>query len=450
MGGRITGVIFFLFWLGISGTITYLFSIGIHKEVQTGGSPWMYALLLFPLSFVLIGIWGMVMSLRGGGDSGGVSGRFGQTAKTELSKGTSLGGVLFGLPFFLAGMGVMIFMCIVPMVKSVLAMNWERIPATVTESRMKTNYDSDGNTYKAIIKFRYRYQGREYESDSYDFISFVSTSDRKGVQRKLDAAPAGSDQTAYVNPGNPEEAVLSVRLSWFYLFGFLFGGIFAAVGGGIIFAMLTGYRPGKVRKRTATLPRETTPGPMILKSRSGGPVGRFIGILIFTVLWCGVVYFLFQQDAPGFFKAVFGFFGVVMILVTGHAFLALFNPRLRMEAENREVPVGGSLAVNWMLSGSSNKIKEFTVSLVGQEEATYRRGTSSYTDRETFFEHKLLDLQSGGGAGGGNVTLKIPERTMYTWKAPNNKIVWLLKVKGVIEKWPDIKEEYEIQVVPAS
>ncbi|MCA9394233.1 MAG: DUF3592 domain-containing protein [Candidatus Omnitrophica bacterium] len=448
MGGRIAGIIFFVFWLGISGTVSYLFSTGIHKEVQNGASPWMYAILLFPISFVLIGIWGMVMSLRGGGDGGGISSRFQQTAKTELGKGTSLGGVLFGLPFFLAGMGIMIFMCIVPVVKSVLAMSWERIPATVTESQMKTNYDSDGNTYKAVIKFRYRYQGQEYESDSYDFISFVSTSDRKGVQRKLDAAPVGSEQSAYVNPGRPDEAVLSVRLSWFYLFTFIFGAIFAAVGGGIIFAMLTGFRPGKVSKRAVPQPRDLTSGPVLLKSRSGGPMLRFVGILIFTAIWCGVVYLLFQKDAPGLFKGIFGFFGLLMILATGHAFLALFNPRVRLETESKYVPVGGTLAVNWLLTGNGNKIKEFTVSLVGQEEATYRRGTSTYTDRETFYEHNLVDHASGA-VGGGNVTLKVPDGTMYTWKASNNKIVWLIKVNGVIEKWPDIKEEYEIEVIPA-
>ncbi|MBZ0167323.1 MAG: DUF3592 domain-containing protein, partial [Candidatus Omnitrophica bacterium] len=170
MGSRIYGVLFFLFWLAISGTCTYLFTSGIHKEVQSGSSVWMYAILLFPASFVLIGVWGMVMSLRGHQGADGIKGRFGQTSKTELSKGSSIGGVLFGLPFFVAGAGIMIFMAIVPTVKSVMAMNWERVPARITESRMKTNHDSDGNTYKAIIKFEYRYQGQHYQSDSYDFL----------------------------------------------------------------------------------------------------------------------------------------------------------------------------------------------------------------------------------------------------------------------------------------
>lgn len=449
MGARIGGIIFFLFWLGISGTITVIFSTGIHKEVQNGASPWMYAVLVFPLSFVLIGIWGMVMSVSGAGGAESVRDRFQPRSKTELSKGAGIGGVLFGLPFFLAGLGIMLFMSIVPMVKSVLAMSWERIPATVTESRMKTNYDSDGDTYKAIVQFRYRYQGQEYTSDTYDFVSFVSTSNRKGVQRKLDSAPVGSEQLAYVNPRKPAEAVLSVRLSWFYLFTFLFGAIFTAVGGGIIFAVVTGYRPGKFRKGRVPRPRDMQTGPVVLKSRYGGPVLKFVGILIFTCIWCGVVYLLFQKDAPGFFKGVFGFFGAVMILATGHAFLGLFNPRIRLEVDNPYVPVGGSIALSWMLTGSSSKIKEFTVTLVGQEEATYRRGTSSYTDREAFLERTLVEHKDGAVGQNGSLTVKIPDQTMYTWKAPNNKILWLLKVQGVIEKWPDIKEEFEIEVVPA-
>lgn len=428
--------------------MAYFFSIGIHKEVQGGASPWMYFILLFPLSFVGIGIWGIVMSVSEG-VNGDVAGRFQQRSKTELSKGSSIGGVLFGLPFFLAGMGILIFMSLVPATKSILAMNWERIPATVIESRMKTSHDSDGDTHKAIVKFRYRYEGMQYTSDTYDFISFISTSDRKGVQKKVDSAPRGSEQLAYVNPRKPQEAVLSVKLSWFYLFTFIFGGIFAAVGGGIIFAVTTGYRPGKTKTIKEQI-QNSPMGPVVLKSRYGGPLVKFIGIFIFTVIWCGVVYLLFQKDAPGIFKGVFGISAILLVAVTGHSFLALFNPRIRLEMESSYVPLGGDVSLEWSFTGNSTKISHYSVILIGQEEATYRRGTSSYTDREPFFEKCLIENKGGVRASRGSFRVQIPQDSMYTWKASNNKIIWLLKVKGVIEKWPDIKEEYEIQVLPAA
>lgn len=442
---QIPAFLFSLIWLAFSMALTGIFTYGVHQEVQQkGGSPWLYAVLLFPLCFVMIGLWMLVVSFREKTDSAG-EGRF--QAKTEIPKSGVVGAFLFALPFFLSGLAVMIFFSIVPVVKTIQAMNWENVPAEVIYSEIKTNEDSDGDTYKPDVHFRYSYDGYTYESDTYDFQSF-STSSYESARKKVSSVPVGSRPMAYVNPRNPQEAVLSVRLSWIYLLTFVFGGIFAAVGGFIIFAVTTGMWKSGWSKKTPAPVQTVSTGPQILKSRSGGPTTRFVGILVFTLIWNGVVYFLFRQDAPFFFKLVFGVVGLLLIWAVIHGFLALFNPRLEMEVDTRAVSLGESFRLKWRILGKSLNIKRFTIALIGQEEATYRRGTSTSTDRQIFYEEKVLDQSEGIREEAGSLSISIPPLTMYSWKSTNNRIVWFVKVSGEIEKWPDIGEEYEITALP--
>lgn len=440
---QISGLVFSLIWLAISGGLVVIFTIGVYQEVQKGGSIWWATVLLFPLCFVMIGLWILFASFQKNIDGEGDN-RF--QAKTEIPRSGAIGAFLFGLPFFLAGVCVMIFFSIVPTVKTIQAMNWERVPAEVIHSQVETHEDSDGDTYKTDVRFRYSYDGYMYESDTYDFQLF-STSGYESIRKKVDSVPVGSRPTAYVNPRNPQEAVLSVRLSWVYLFTFLFGAVFAFIGGIIIFAVTIGRLNATLSKKTPAFVQAST-GPQILKSRTGGPATRFVGILVFTLIWNGAVYFLFRSDAPFFFKLIFGVVGLLLIWAVVHAFLALFNPRLEVEVDNRNVRLGGSLRLKWKILGKSLNIKNFTIALIGQEEADYRRGTSTCTDRHVFYEDKVLDQAEGVREDAGALSISIPAQTMYSWKSTSNRIIWLIKVTGRIEKWPDIGEEYEIVVLP--
>jgi len=446
---KIYGAFFFLIWLGISGGITFLFGKGVLEEIQRGGSPWMGFILLFPLCFVMIGVWGLITSLKPEDPepSPNLPGfPKQQKSKTEFEKSTAIGAFLFGLPFFLAGMGVIIFLSLVPTARTLMAYQWAPVPAKIISNTVKTNHDADGNTYKADVTFEYSYDLQTYTAKTYDFMNF-STGGYKSIRKKINAAPAGSTQTAYVNPNKPQEAVLSRRLSWIYLFTFLFGSIFAAVGGAIIFGTLTGGPKGNIHRRT--LPkRKIAHGPVRLKPKSGGPMVRFIGILIFTIIWNGVVVILFVKDAPILFKIVFPFFGVITIVATIHSCLALFNPRPELEAATDQIGLGESFNLRWSIKGKTNQIEHLTIKLIGQEEATYRRGTDTRTDRHIFHEGTVADYPAGIQINTGNHTVNVPRETMHSWDSANNKIVWLLKINGTIAKWPDINEEYTITVLP--
>jgi hypothetical protein len=49
---------------------------------------------------------------------------------------------------------------------------------------------------------------------------------------------------------------------------------------------------------------------------------------------------------------------------------------------------------------------------------------------------------------GGSARVTIPERTMHSFAAPHNKIVWVLRVLGDIPSWPDSEDEFVVTVAP--
>ena len=84
----------------------------------------------------------------------------------------------------------------------------------------------------------------------------------------------------------------------------------------------------------------------------------------------------------------------------------------------------------------------------GREEATYVRGTTTSTDRETFAIIRLIDTERHNEMAAGRTTLRIPPTTMHSFESANNKIVWVVKVHGEIPRWPDVEAEFEIRVSP--
>ena len=131
-----------------------------------------------------------------------------------------------------------------------------------------------------------------------------------------------------------------------------------------------------------------------------------------------------------------------------HQFLALFNPRVTLRLSSAAIPLGGVAELSWNVSGKREAIDAFKITLQGREEATYQRGTKTYTDKKIFYELKLISATQTTEIAKGNVGLIIPEDTMHSFEAQNNKIIWQLEVHGEIDRWPDIKQNHKITITP--
>ncbi len=183
---------------------------------------------------------------------------------------------------------------------------------------------------------------------------------------------------------------------------------------------------------------------------------KFIGVVLAAVFWNGIVsvFVVGTLRDPHVFRVLFmlPFVAVGLGLIAGavYQFLAMFNPRPALELSSDKVPLGGAAELRWSFDGQTSRIGEFSVTLRGVEEAKYRRGTSTYTDRNTFYEMELYRTSDAQEIASGQVGFVVPQDTMHSFEAENNKIIWNLNIHGDIKGWPDVKESFTINVVPGT
>ncbi len=406
-----------------------------------------------------------------------------KTAVSTVRKATTMSRgclVLFFSVFFLAGCGFFVLFFVIPIYGVLRARSWVETPCTIVSSEVKTHHDDEGETYSIYIVYNYTFDGRQYQSERYDF-AMGSSSGYKGKKRIVDQHPPGSQHVCYVDPNNPKEAVINRSFRGEFLIG-LFPLIFVAVGGiGMMWGLgVIGKRSRKPKPSTwqpqsvASLSDEAIDddrddflpdyegdipsGPVTLKAEYS-PVVKFIGALIFTLFWNGIVsVFVWQvvdshiNGRPEWFLTLFmipfvlvGLGGVGFV---GHSFLAIFNPRSVLTVDSAAAALGETIRVQWLLSGNVTSVRQLHIYLHGQEESKYRRGTSTYTDQETFAKLTIVDTTNPASIMQGEEDLTIPADSMHSFEANNNKINWSIEVHGEIGWWPDIKDSYPYVVLP--
>ena len=199
--------------------------------------------------------------------------------------------------------------------------------------------------------------------------------------------------------------------------------------------------------------------PAMLKPKQTrrSKLGVFALIALF---WNGIVsVFVFQLVSAaqhgrilwllGLFLIPFVLVGLFLVGVAVQQAMALSNPRPIITVRSSTIPLGDDLEVTWEIEGRLEKLRRLSIELEGREEATYRRGTSSVTDREVFAMIGVVQQLAPAIQGVGKGRVTIPERSMHSFDAPNNKIVWVLRVRGEVPSWPDSDDEFPVTVVPS-
>jgi hypothetical protein len=372
---------------------------------------------------------------------------------------------IFFLIFLLAGAAVLWFLFVRPALKVVKAQAWSAVDCTVVESQVEESSSDDGTTYRANVVTAYSFNGGEYRAGSYDFSGKVYSSGYDGKAKVVSQYPVGTRTTCYVNPEDPNEAVISRAFSATYLFG-LFGLLFFLPGlFGLIWVLSGGVktRTGLVKVDPAMPFGVTNPqgqdasGPVELKPQAT-PTGKFIGLLITSLFWNGIVgtisWFVIlkpEQKPEGCaiaFLAVFALIGLLLIYATIRQFLVLFNPRPRLTLSPASLGLGQTAYLQWRLTGPTGGLRRLKVTLEGKEEARYRRGTDTHTDCETFATLTLVDSTDSYEMASGSTSFAMPANTMPSFTAANNRVVWTMKAQLEIAGWPDSDEEFEILVQP--
>lgn len=403
------------------------------------------------------------------------------TRKAEKSKAGGPGClVLFFAVFGLAGLAFSSFFAFGAW-RSFKALSWRETPCTLEESAVRTHSDSDGSTYSIAVRYAYTVDGAAYQSERFNFLG-GSSSAYDSKAEWVAAHPAGTRMSCWIDPDDPAEAVLERGLSWEYLL-VLIPGVFVAVGlGGGIWAFRGWRRERAARAARAGGPRAAHPalhpgaapadlpgaaaseivprishGAVTLESTS--PVAKFFGLLAINAFWNGITGVFVWKVVEGWragagdgcltaFMVPFALVGLALLLSLPHQFLAMFNPRPRL-ALDRGLRLGEGARLSWRWRGRAGRIRRLKLVLTGVEQATYRRGTSTTTESKTFASIRLLDTDQPGTIPEGSIQITVPADTMHSFEATHNKILWRIDVAGEIPGWPDVAEQFPVDVGPA-
>ena len=342
------------------------------------------------------------------------------------------------------------------------ARGWEARDCEVLSSHVRRHDSDDGeDTYSIDIEYRYEVDGRVHTSDRYDFMG-GSSSGYAGKAAVVERHPPGATVTCWVDPEDPSQAVLDRSFRAVYLIG-LFPLVFLAIGVGGFFVWITSKRSAEPFKRAA-LEAEFRDaqqvGPKVLEPPVG-PVGKVVGALFIALFWNGIVsVFLYQEylawrhgeglafGCGTLFLIPFVLVGLLLVVVVFSAVLALVNPRPRLILDPRSPEVGDTATLRWELTGAVGRIRRWKILLRGLETRSSSDNDGA-THEETFYEETLLNTEQPLQMRQGSLTLTVPADQPPTARDSHRQTMWLLSVHGDIAFWPDVLEEFPLEVRPA-
>ncbi len=432
-------------------------------------SLWFGLVVFFPMIFVAIGAIGMfALWRRNPADSEAMARPISSNA--DPNRGGFFPVVFFGV-FAVMGLVFAYFLLVQPLMKILAARSWVPTDCAVISSGVGRHSGSKGgSTYSIDVLYQYRFKGKEYQSSRYKFMT-TSSSGYDGKAAIVSQLAPGTRTTCYVNPSDPQEAVLERGFTADLLFG-LIPLAFIVVGvGGFIFwrnkssrlnarvprIISTPLSAGRVAEAAANFPTPSIK-PIELKPAMR-PITQLFVMIFVMLFWNGIVSVFVYHCVDGWrrghgewfltlFMIPFVLIGLGIIGAVIYFFLGLFNPAPTIIVSSDAVPVGGSIDLQWRFSGRTAALRRVRILLEGVEQARYRRGTSTSTDTSKFHFTEIVNHTLHSDMISGNARVNIPATVVHTFDAPNNKIIWRLRVQGDIPMWPDVNQEFPITVLP--
>ena len=186
--------------------------------------------------------------------------------------------------------------------------------------------------------------------------------------------------------------------------------------------------------------------------------GLLAFLIPFSLLWNGFVMSTFVQKVRDYRAGdpswellvllLLVLAGLGLVLAVVYVLLVLSNPRPQVALTPGAVPLGGSVRIEWQLEGKADWIDTLTVTLEGREEAQYEAGSSTATASSTFVRVPVARADRLMGLRLGSAMVRVPEDAMHSFDADNNKVLWMVKIHGEIRRWPNLDEEFPLEVLP--
>jgi hypothetical protein len=359
--------------------------------------------------------------------------------------------------------------------------------AVVLDKRVEQRSDRDGNPVFAP-KARIHYEQAPDDVWTYD-IAGTTFSNAADAQGRLDRLTIGQTYPCWYDPMNPEAAVLVRGYSlWFWMLLLVPLG-FMLIGGGALAYLLWhwGRSPehqaargqlGRIdlfeemdarAKDYPTIPHDTdltnSPGTH-LKYRlpsSNSQGWRLLGATGVCAVWNGIVAVFIvlavRKHLHGEGDWRLDWLVVPFLLIGG--FLIYYFVRellivtgigqIFVEISDHPLLPGGRYEV-YMVQGGHLWLKAIDVFLECEEQAAYRQGTDTRTDRRVVHRQSLFHQENVETLPGQPLEtqceMHVPDTAMHSFTADNNLVQWKLTVRADAEGWPPFERSFRIVVYP--
>jgi hypothetical protein len=395
--------------------------------------------------------------------------------------------------FFVMGcafLAIILFTLVIPEWR----VNHEFLPntCTVQDKRIVEKEDEDG-VYRAEIQITHVVDGKPYPdiwTYSVENLSSVYSSGKEDKQEILDRFQIGTHVPCWYDPTDPDRVVL-VRgyLWWIYLVTSV-PMIFIIVGaGGMIYTIL---HWGKSAEHCAAISRRVQERDLLggglrneteypnvptgedITSSPGtklryrlpietSPGWALVGMLAACLFWNGIVgtmvFFAVRSFIAGKPEWMLTFFCVPFVGVGLFLIYCFFRQLLvttgigptLLEISDHPLRPGERYRLFLSQPGRLN-VNCLKLSLVCEEEATYRQGTDTRTETQTVFCRELYRRENFEIPQGIPLEVEpellVPEGVMHSFKSAHNRIQWTLVVEGDVAGWPDFKRAFPVIILP--
>jgi hypothetical protein len=182
-------------------------------------------------------------------------------------------------------------------------------------------------------------------------------------------------------------------------------------------------------------------------------------LALFALFWTGfsLVWTYLAWSSGGGAMALFGvpFILIGVALLVGAFWRTIAAVKIappKISVSNPSPRPGETIRVQWELRFRTKvELLDGRVELVFRESASYTQGTDRRTDTHErivdFSELTIGEMQADRTLQ-GHANFVIPEDGMHSFEAENNRLQWLLRVRVNARDWPDLIDEYALDVQP--
>jgi hypothetical protein len=419
-----------------------------HQSALQQRSLWRGLVILFPLLFVAVGVGVLYLIWRKAPPP---------RSNVPLRHPKFVLGLFFGV-FFIAGAAVLGFF-IPSLLRGLAAKNWPQAPAVVVQTGVAshTTHSKNGShtSYNVTVLFHYTYQGQRHASSRYQLVK-SSSSSYADQQNIADALLRQKNTVCYVNPADPDDAVLERSFGAAVAASGLMSILFMGIGG---FGVLWVLRQSRNEHRAKILAHlsPVQSGPAELKPALSANL-KFAAILAPALFWNGIVSVFLCAIIPELqrgridlvfpliFVSVFALIGLALLVAALRKSAMLFYPCGRLGIDHHPLRLGQPAQLHWEIAGRHDRITHLKLRVTGFRSTQVPIGLPAFRRLIPFWSKDLLDTTRPAEIRTGHCPLLIPPDALPT-PVETGTIWWAILLDADISKPADLQEEFPIQVV---